>query len=277
MHDQLQAHLATHRGLAKDGADIEQTDAAHLQQVLQQLGAAALDGGLVDAIQVDRVIGHQTVAARDQLQAQLALAQTRFAGDQHAQAQNVHEHAVHGGALGKMLGQVGAQHVDDKGRRFAGGEHGDLSPLAHGHQGLGCDLAVGQHQHRRLQGDDARDTARAIVCGGVGEVGDLALAQDLHPVGVDVIEVAHQIGARARGAHGHFVETPLGGAQSGQPFPLELCAMVLEQDVGADDGGFHGRGAGRLKPAGRTASPRSGHADRGRWGWTSCAHAAARR
>jgi hypothetical protein len=133
----LQAHLAAHGGFAKDGADVQQADAAHFQQVLQQLGAAALDGGLVDAVQVDRVVGHQAVAARDQLQPQLALAQAGFAGDQHAQAQDVHEHAVHGGAVGEVLGQVGAQHVDDEGRRLLGGEHRDLRALAHRQQRVG--------------------------------------------------------------------------------------------------------------------------------------------
>ena len=107
VHDELQPHLAAHRRLAEDGLDVQQADAAHLQQVLQQLGAAALDGGLVDSIEVDCVVGHQPVAPRDQLQAQLTLAQARLAGDQHAQPQNVHEHAVHGGALGEVLGQVG--------------------------------------------------------------------------------------------------------------------------------------------------------------------------
>ncbi|MCY1535170.1 hypothetical protein D9M68_705630 [compost metagenome] len=61
MHDQGQPHLAAHRGLAKDGLDVEQADAAHFQQVLQQLGATAFDAGLVDAVEVHRVVGHQTV------------------------------------------------------------------------------------------------------------------------------------------------------------------------------------------------------------------------
>ncbi len=50
MHDKLEAHLAAHRCLAKNGANIEQPDAPHLQQVLQQVGALALDGGLVDTV-----------------------------------------------------------------------------------------------------------------------------------------------------------------------------------------------------------------------------------
>ena len=108
VHDELEPHLAAHRSFAKDGADVEQANAAHFEQVLQQIGAAALDRGLVDAVQIHRVVGHQAVAARDQLQPQLALAQARFAGNQHAQAQNVHEHAVHGHAVSEVLGQIGA-------------------------------------------------------------------------------------------------------------------------------------------------------------------------
>ena len=67
----------------------------------KQLGAAALERGLRDAVEIDRVVGDQAVAARDQLQPELALAQARLAGEQHAQAEDVHEHAVARGALGR--------------------------------------------------------------------------------------------------------------------------------------------------------------------------------
>ena len=65
VHDELEAHLAAHGGFTKDGADVQEANAAHFQQVLQQLGALALNGGLVDAKQVNSIVGHQTVAARD--------------------------------------------------------------------------------------------------------------------------------------------------------------------------------------------------------------------
>ena len=75
MHNHFQAHLAAHGRLAKNRLDVEQANTAHFEQVLQQLGTAPLDGGLVDAVQIDRVVGHHTVPARDQLQPQLAFAQ----------------------------------------------------------------------------------------------------------------------------------------------------------------------------------------------------------
>ena len=83
---------------------------------MQQLGAAALNRGLVDPVEVHRIIGHQAVATRDQLQAQFAFAQTGLARDQYAQAQNVHEDTVHGDPVGEVFGEVGAQHIDHKGR-----------------------------------------------------------------------------------------------------------------------------------------------------------------
>ena len=35
VHDQLEAHFAAHRRLAKNSADVQQANAAHFQQVLQ--------------------------------------------------------------------------------------------------------------------------------------------------------------------------------------------------------------------------------------------------
>ena len=100
-------------------------------------------------------------------------------------------------------------------------------------------------------------TTGMVVGRGVGEVGDLALAQDLHAIRMDVVQVADEVGARARGAHGHFVEAALGSAEAGNPFPLEVRAMVFEKNVGADDGGLHGL---RITPAAPTARWRSGGA-----------------
>ena len=73
----------------------------------------------------------------------------------------------------------------------------------------------------------------------MGEVGDFALAQDLHAIGMDVIEVADQIGPGACCADRHFVKAPFGSAQPGDPFPLQGGAVIFEQDIRADNGGLH--------------------------------------
>ena len=61
VHDQLQAHLAPDRRLAKDRLNIEQAQAAHFQQVLQQRRTAPLDHVGCDAGKLDRIVGHQAV------------------------------------------------------------------------------------------------------------------------------------------------------------------------------------------------------------------------
>ena len=114
MHDKFEPHFATHRGLAKNAPDIEQPNAPNFEQVLKQFRAPPFNGGLVDTVEVDGVIGHQPVATGNQLQPQLALSQSRLTGNEHPKTQNVHEHAVHRRSVGKMLGQVSAQHVDHK-------------------------------------------------------------------------------------------------------------------------------------------------------------------
>ena len=205
-------------------------------------GAAALDGGLVDAVQVHRVVGHQAVAARDQLQPQLAFAQARFAGDQHAQAQDVHEHAVHGGAVGEMFGQVGAQHVDDEGRRLVRGEQRDLRALAHRHQRVGAawpsaststgGSSVTMRAMRRSQSSAWRT-----------EVGDLALAQDLRAIG-DGCSSGSPPDRRwsALAHHRPRSKAPLRGPRAGHPLPAQQDAWSSKSASAPDDVGFHAGG-----------------------------------
>ena len=66
---------------------------------------------------------------------------------------------------------------------------------------------------------EMRRSVTSSVC--VAEVGDLAPADDLHAVGVDVVEVADQVGGRARVAHRGIVEAPLGMGVAGDPLPVQ--------------------------------------------------------
>ena len=262
--DQLQPHLPSHRGLAEDRLDVEQADAAHLEQVHQQLRAAALEGGLRDTVEVDRVVGHEAVAARNQLQPELALAEAGFAGEQHAEAQDVHEDAVAGGALGEVLAEVAADQIDHVAGRFAGDEQRDVGPVAQGDQAVGRHLGVGADQHRRLERDDARDPPVGHLAGGVVEVGDLAPADDLHPVRVDVVQVADQVGGGAGVADRRFVEMALRMGMAGDPLPVQGRPELLEQRLGADDGGLHDARFGLTRPSAAAPRQRSGGAPRRR-------------
>ena len=99
-----------------------------------------------------------------------------------------------------------------------------------------------------------RETRRAVLGRGVTQVGDLALTQHLHAVRVDVVEVPTR--SRPSGAaDGHFVKRR-SERPSPATLPAQLAAKGLEQDIGADDVGFHSGRSG-LMPPGWIASRRS--------------------
>lgn len=89
------------------------------------------------------------MAAAHQLQRQLALAHAALAGQQHADAQHLHEHAVQGDFLRQQADQVIVQMVDDlvagqaRGQQRCGRAFGVLEQVL-----LGL-LAVGDDDRRR--------------------------------------------------------------------------------------------------------------------------------
>jgi hypothetical protein len=166
---------------------------------ISRSGQRPFERGLRDAVEVDRVVGDEAVAARDQLEAELALAEARLAGEQDAEAEDVHEDAVARRPLGEVLAEVAAHDVDHVAGRFLGDEERDVGAVAECDQAVGRHLPVGADQHRRLERDDARDAPLGDLGVGVVEVGDLAPADDLDPVRVDVIEDSRP-GRRPSGA-----------------------------------------------------------------------------
>src|ERR1700758_3385060 len=67
VHHQLQELARAHGRFAEDSADVEHADAADLEKVAQHGGATAFQRIGRNAIQLDDVVGHQSVAARDEL------------------------------------------------------------------------------------------------------------------------------------------------------------------------------------------------------------------
>jgi hypothetical protein len=193
------------------------------------------------------------VAARDQLEAELAFSQAGLAGQQHADAEDVHEDAVARRPLGEVLAEVAADDVDDVAGRLVGDEERDVGAVAERDQLVGRHLRVGDDQHRRLERHDARDAAVGDVDVRLVEVRDLAPADDLDAVGMDVVEVADEVGGRARVADRGLVEVALGVGVAGDPLPVQSGPELLEQRLGADDGGLHrsrdsGRAPALLRP-----------------------------
>ena len=128
-----------HRGLAEDRADVEHAEPAHLEEVAQHRRAAPLDRLGPDLLQLHHVVGHESVAARDQFERELALADGGVARDQHADLEHVEEDAVQRGDLAQLLLHVRAQHVDHVLAGLGRGEH----------RGAGAPGGLEQYRGRR--------------------------------------------------------------------------------------------------------------------------------
>ncbi len=174
-------------------------------------------------------------------------------------------------AVGKVLAEVRTQHVDHVACRLLGDEQRDVGALAHCHQLLGRRLVVGRDHHRRLQGHDARDAPGLVFRRHLRQVTHFAPPDDLYAVGVDVVEVADQIGGRLRVADGDFIETAFRVGVARQPLPVQDRSQSFKQRLGADDGGLQGAAcraaAGQARrwpmltrPTSRVPSWRSAHA-----------------
>ena len=82
----------------------------------RQLGAAADQEGLGAPPDLDGVVGHEPMAAHDEIQGALALADAAVPGDEHAEPEDVHQHRVKGLTLGQVVFEQGAE-LGDGGRR----------------------------------------------------------------------------------------------------------------------------------------------------------------
>ena len=75
--------------------DVEDTQAADFQQILQQIRTGAVEHVGRDLGEFRRVVGDQTMTAGHQLQREFAFSGARVARDEHADGIDLHEHAVH--------------------------------------------------------------------------------------------------------------------------------------------------------------------------------------
>ena len=102
-------------------------------------------------------------------------------------------------------------------------------------------LGIGHDDDGRLQLDDALNVALHSVCIGiVGQVGDFVLTQHLNALGTNVVEVIHQIRARARCAHGLFLKLAFNRTLASHPQPVEFALLSLKKNLGGDGAGLHG-------------------------------------
>ena len=111
VHHQLEELARPHRGLSEYGPDVQYADAAHLEKILEHQWTAAFQRIGRDAIELDDVVGDKPVAARDELERELAFPDRRCAGDEHAHFEDVQEHSVQRGRFREHTRQVEPDHL----------------------------------------------------------------------------------------------------------------------------------------------------------------------
>src|SRR5690606_1673396 len=194
VHHEAEFHFAAHRGFAEDGADIEQPQAAYLEQAQQQLGATAFDDAGSDAREFDRIVGHKAVPARDEFERQCAFAQPGFTGNEHAHAQYAEKDAMHERFGCEALAEVDAQQVDELGRIDVRAEQGYGIGFAEVAQPVGCLQAFGNEDGGHAAGLEFFEQTQAPLRIEIGVVSEFFGAEHLNARGVNEVEVTDEVG-----------------------------------------------------------------------------------
>ena len=119
VHDQVNRLAQGDCAYAIHGTDINDANAANLHKVANHLRAFPRKAVVGNPANVHHVIRHQLMAALDQLQRSLAFAHAAFAGQQHAHAVYIHQHAMPGYPRGQATvkivnggkGELGGDHI----------------------------------------------------------------------------------------------------------------------------------------------------------------------
>ncbi|MNT38033.1 hypothetical protein D3C72_1742060 [compost metagenome] len=99
--------------------------------------------------------------------------------------------------------------------------------------------AVGDHQERRFEQDQLAHLALAGLVVQALVVGDLRLAEHLDAVGVDQVQMAHQVRGGGGLAREFHVEGAICTFQAGHPREFDVGCVVVEDRLGGDAGEFH--------------------------------------
>ena len=163
---------------------------------------------------------------------------------------------MHAFVRGEMAREIGAQHVNDECRSLPCDKQGNLHLFCHCQQCGQWLLTIGHDHDWWFEFDYPVDAAcdSFIVCCGL-QIGNFAFPQYLHAVRMDIVEIAHQIRTGTGHAHRHLIKPALCRSQPSNPLPVQTGAKGLEQDISADDGGFHGKQENELTDYGAIHAP----------------------
>ena len=134
-----------------------------------------------------RVVGHEPVAAVNEVERALALADAALAGDEHAEPEDVHQHGVDHRALGERVLEQRRQ-LRDRGRRDDRRlQHRQPRALGLDEQLVGRREAAGDHHAGKVERQ--REAQRLGAAGRLEalEIADLALAEDQDAARLEVL------------------------------------------------------------------------------------------
>ncbi len=246
MHDQLDALRRSRRGYAEQIRDVDQSEAADFHMVPRQLRAAADQHGLLAASHFDGVVGDQPVAAHDEIERALALADAALAGQEHAEAEDVQQHAVTGFTRREAILQQRRQPGDRRGRRERRAHERDAGPLGLGRQ-LRRSVQAHRHQHaRKVAGEQLAEHMQAQRRFHALDEADFALAEHQHAAGPEILVEAGEREAGLLDVRERDAAVEAGGA--GEQVQVEAGARAAGAEQCAD------RDAARhLRPRARSA------------------------
>src|SRR5712691_4708971 len=192
LYDQLDALRQAGRRDPEQVLDVDHAEAPQFHVIARQLGTGADQNGFGAAATLHRIVAHEPVRAHNQVQRALALADAALADDQHAEAEDVHQHRVHHRPLGEGVLENRRQ-LRDRGRSG----HGRLEQRPPGAFGFDEELrrrleSAGDDDARDINGQREAERRRARWCREAFEVPDFAFAEDEDAAGFEVLMKSRQ-------------------------------------------------------------------------------------
>ena len=244
-------------GDAEQILNIDDAEPANLHVMPRQLGARADENRFGAAPHLDGVVGHEPMAAHDQIERALALPDAALAHDEHAEAEDVQQHAVQQLADDEAVLENRRHLRHRHGRRHQRPQHRQVAAL-----GFENHLA----EHPKAAGDqDARHFVvlahLAHRVGAVGrvqalEIAHLAVAEHEHASLAEVLVKAREreagfLGVRAQDA-------AIEAAAAGENFEIEAQRFGTALQEFADrHAAAHRMLAGLARPARAALMPAS--------------------
>ena len=192
LHHQLDPLRGAGGRDAEQVTDVDQAQAAHFHVVTGQFGTRANDNRLGAPTDFHRVVGDQPVAADDQIQRALALADAAVTNDQDTQAEDVEQDAVDDLARREAILENGGELADGGGGRHRRAQNGDLGALALLQYFGGQFRAAGNQQARQCLAETFGQGLPARVGGHAFKEAHFAEAEQQDASGLQVLMKTRQ-------------------------------------------------------------------------------------